>query len=257
MAASANTTADGSATTVDQAEIAQFDRIATDWWDPDGLFKPLHQMNPLRLGYIRDRVTDHFRLEADTVEPFDGLRFVDVGCGGGLLSEPVCRLGAQVTGIDAGSEGIAVAKAHAGAIGLDIDYRVKTAEELAADDARFDVVLALEIIEHVADTNTFLDALADLVAPGGMVFVSTLNRTRISYLKAIVAGEYVLRWLPRGTHDWHKFVRPSELAALCRSAGLSIQDVSGMVYNPVAGRWSLSRRDLSTNYIAAAIKPDA
>lgn len=243
-----------SATTVDDKEIAQFDRIAPDWWDPSGMFKPLHQMNPLRVGYIRDRAVAHFGQDEASVTPFDGLRIVDVGCGGGLLSEPMRRLGAEVTGIDAGGEGVAVAQAHAAAMGLDIDYRVETAESLAASGTTFDVVLALEIIEHVADTEAFLGALSDLAKPGGLVFLSTLNRTRMSFLKAIVAGEYVLRWLPRGTHDWRKFVRPSELAAGLRAAGLTVDDLSGMIYNPVAGRWALSRRDLSVNYIAAASK---
>lgn len=255
MAAKA-TTADGrGTTTVDHTEIAQFDRIAPDWWDPDGMFKPLHQMNPLRIGYIRDRVVAHFHKDDDSLIPFAGLRLVDVGCGGGLLSEPMCRLGARVTGIDAGGEGVAVARAHADGIGLDIDYRVQTAESLAASGERFDIVLALEIIEHVADVDAFLAALSDLAAPGGLVILSTLNRTRTSYVKAIVAGEYVLRWLPRGTHDWRKFLRPSELAAGLRTVGLTVDDLSGMSYNPIAGRWSLSRRDLSANYIAAATKP--
>jgi len=252
MTANASTTADDGATTVDKEEIAQFGRIATDWWDPKGLFKPLHQMNPLRVGYIRDAVVDRFDRNADSLTPFDGMRFVDVGCGGGLLSEPIARLGARVTGVDASVEGIDVAKAHANARALEIDYRVETAEDLAAAGERFDVVMALEIIEHVADVDRFMSALADLTAPGGMVFISTLNRTRISYLKAIIAGEYVLRWLPRGTHDWHKFVRPSELASGFRSVGLTVQDISGMIYDPIGGRWSLSSRDLSVNYIAMA-----
>ncbi|MEM8586593.1 MAG: bifunctional 2-polyprenyl-6-hydroxyphenol methylase/3-demethylubiquinol 3-O-methyltransferase UbiG [Pseudomonadota bacterium] len=240
--------------TVDDREISQFDRIAHDWWDPEGMFKPLHRMNPLRIGYIRDQVVARFERPEDSVVPFDGLSIVDVGCGGGLLSEPMSRLGARVTGIDAASGGVSVAQAHAEAAGLAIDYRVETAEGLAASGAKFDVVLALEIIEHVADTDEFLGALADLTAPDGMVFISTLNRTRRSFATAIVGAEYVLRWLPRGTHDWRKFVKPSELAAGLRKAGLTVGDISGMVYDPIRGRWKLSRRDLAINYIAAASK---
>ncbi len=240
--------------TVDDREISQFDSISHDWWDPDGMFKPLHRMNPLRIGYVRDRVAARFERPDDSVVPFDGLSIVDVGCGGGLLSEPMSRLGARVTGIDAASEGVAVAKAHAEAGGLAIDYRVETAEGLAASGAKFDVVLALEIIEHVADVDEFLGALADLTASGGMVFLSTLNRTRRSFATAIIGAEYVLRWLPRGTHDWRKFVKPSELAAGLRKAGLTVEDISGMVYDPIRGRWKLSRRDLVINYIAAASK---
>ncbi|MEM7442068.1 MAG: bifunctional 2-polyprenyl-6-hydroxyphenol methylase/3-demethylubiquinol 3-O-methyltransferase UbiG [Pseudomonadota bacterium] len=254
MAEKAGANPDLGTGTVDQAEIAQFGRIAGDWWDPNGLFKPLHQMNPLRLGHIRDQVVAHFDRDGASLTPFSGLRIVDVGCGGGLLSEPICRLGAQVTGIDAGEEGVEVAKSHAKAMGLEIDYRVETAEDLAASGETYDVVLALEIIEHVAEIDQFVAALADLTSPGGLVFLSTLNRTRRSYLSAIVAGEYVLRWLPRGTHDWRKFVRPSELAAQLRGNGLDVQDISGMIYNPVRGSWSLSRRDLAVNYIAVASK---
>lgn len=242
---------------LDAEEVGRFDRQATAWWDPNGVFGPLHQMNPVRVDYIRRRVAAARDLPADGARPLAGLRAVDVGCGGGLLSEALARLGAEVVGIDAGSEAIATAAAHAADSGLAIDYRVATAEELAAAGERFDLVCALEIVEHVADVDAFLGAVAALARPGGQLFLSTLNRTPKSFALAIVAAEYVLRWVPRGTHDWRRFPRPSELSAGLRRHGLAVADLSGMVYSPLSRSWSLAPRDLSVNYILEARKPAA
>lgn len=238
--------------TVDDDEVARFSALAGAWWDPDGDFAPLHRFNPVRLGYIRDRLCAHFGRPTRALRPFEGLEALDVGCGGGLIAEPLARLGAGVTGIDASARNIAVAAAHAGEQGLAIDYRETTAEALAASGARFDVVLALEIVEHVADIGLFLDSCAALVRPGGALLLATLNRTPKSFLFAIVGGEYVLRWLPRGTHRWDRFVRPSELAAALRPNRLRIADIEGMHYDPLAGDWRLGG-DVAVNYIAFAV----
>jgi 2-polyprenyl-6-hydroxyphenyl methylase/3-demethylubiquinone-9 3-methyltransferase len=240
-------------TTVDAAEIDRFAALADAWWDPEGEFRPLHRLNPTRLAYVRDRLIGHFALDPRARRPFDGLRVLDVGCGGGLISEPVARLGAAVTGIDAADRNIAVAAAHARESGLSIDYRAATVEDLAKAGERFDAVLALEIIEHVADVELFLDACGTVLKPGGILVLSTLNRTPKAFALAIVGAEYVLRWLPRGTHDWRKFVRPSELAAGLRRAGLALGDLSGMAYNPLNDKWTLGR-DLDVNYFAVAVK---
>ncbi|MGE0722905.1 MAG: bifunctional 2-polyprenyl-6-hydroxyphenol methylase/3-demethylubiquinol 3-O-methyltransferase UbiG [Alphaproteobacteria bacterium] len=243
--------------TVDPAEVARFADLAADWWDPDGRMRPLHRLNPVRLAYLRDRIAARFGRDIRADRPLSGLAVVDIGCGGGLLSEPLARLGATVTGIDAADASIAVARAHAAAGGLAIDYRCATVEALAADGARFDVVLNMEVVEHVADREAFLDAAADLVAPGGLTLVSTLNRTTKAWLLAIVGAEYVLGWLPRGTHDWRKFVRPSELAAAFRRNGLLLDDLTGVAYDPIGDRWRLSPGDLEVNYMAAATRPAA
>jgi 2-polyprenyl-6-hydroxyphenyl methylase/3-demethylubiquinone-9 3-methyltransferase len=242
------------ASTVDPAEIGRFERIAADWWDPQGEFKPLHRMNPLRVGYIRDRACARFGRDPDAIGCLAGLSAVDVGCGGGLLAEPMARLGATVTGVDAGAEAIAAAQLHAQAAGLDIDYRATTAEALAAEGRTFDLVLALEIVEHVADVDLFLASLERLLAPGGIVVMSTLNRTRRSYLMAIVGAEYVLRMLSLGTHDWRKFLKPHELAAALRRQGLTVADAHGMVLDLPSGHWRLSARDLAVNYILTATR---
>ena len=239
---------------VDDAEIARFESVAAEWWDSDGQFKPLHRMNPTRIGYIRDAVCRHFGRTIGDPAPLTGLEVADVGCGGGLLCEPMARLGAKVTGIDAGEEAVSIARLHGAQMGLEIDYRQGTAEAIAAEGARFDVVLALEIVEHVADIDTFLAAVAKLVRPGGVLIMSTLNRTPKSYGLAIIGAEYLLRWVPRGTHDWRKFVRPSELASGLRAQGIDVDDVRGMVFNPIAGTWSLSERDLEVNYLLAGHK---
>lgn len=242
-------------TTLDEAELARFERVAAEWWDAEGKFRPLHRMNPLRVGYIRDRVSAHYGRDPLGPRPLAGLRLVDVGCGGGLLSEPMARLGAAVTGIDAGAEAVQIARLHAARRDLAIEYRCMTAEDLVATGERFDVVLALEIVEHVADRDAFLRAVAGLCRPGGAVVMSTINRTAKSFALAIVGAEYVLRWVPRGTHTWRKFVRPSELSAGLRRCGVMVQDVTGIVYDPLRGIWSLSTQDLDVNYILFAEKP--
>ena len=240
--------------TVDAREIAQFAAIADAWWDEEGAFKPLHRLNPVRLRYIRDRLCAHFGRDPEAPKPLSGLRLVDVGCGGGLLCEPMTRMGATVTGIDAAEEGIAAAKAHAASVGLKIDYRAATAESLVAAGESFDAVISMEVLEHVANVDAFLAACRDLTRPGGALALSTLNRTPKSYLTAIVGAEYVLRWLPRGTHNWKKFIRPSELAAALRRQGLELADLTGIEYSPLADRFSLGR-DLGVNYLAFATRP--
>jgi len=233
---------------IDQAEIAKFEAMAAEWWDPNGKFRPLHRMNPLRLDYIADQIAAEFGRDRRSLRPFAGLEVLDIGCGGGLASEPMARLGATVTGADATEVNIAVARAHAAQQGLEIDYRATTAEALLATEARFDVVLALEIVEHVADPASFVATCRELLKPGGLLILTTLNRTGRSFAAAIVGAEWVLRWLPRGTHDWRRFITPEELAAHARAAGLAEADRRGMVFNPLTGGWSLSDRDLAVNY---------
>lgn len=241
-------------TTVDIAEIERFSAMAAEWWDPLGKFRPLHKLNPVRLGHIRDTAVRHFGLDARARRPLEGLRILDIGCGGGLVAEPLARLGAGVTGVDAAERNIAVASLHARESGLVIDYRLGNAEDLAAAGESFDIVLALEIIEHVADVPLFVSAISRLARPGGLVLVATMNRTWKAFAMAIVGAEYVLRWLPRGTHDWKKFLRPSEVAAELRRNGLNTAEVRGMTYNPLGDRWSLSA-DTDVNYILTAAKP--
>jgi 2-polyprenyl-6-hydroxyphenyl methylase/3-demethylubiquinone-9 3-methyltransferase len=236
-------------TTVDPAEVERFSRIAEEWWDPAGKFAPLHRLSPLRLGYIRDRAAAHWQRDALSEVPLRGLSVLDIGCGGGLISEPMTRLGARVTGIDAAARNIAVAALHAGKQDLEIDYRQGTAEALARSDARFDIVLALEIVEHVADVDLFLKSCGRLVKPDGLLFLSTLNRTAKAWVLAIAGAEYVLGWLPRGTHDWRKFLKPSEVVNGLRAAGVTAQEVVGVVYSPLSREWSLNRRDLDVNYM--------
>lgn len=239
---------------VDPAEIARFAEIAESWWDPLGSFRPLHQLNPTRLAFIRDHLAGHFGRDTTGSSPFAGFSLLDIGCGGGLVAEPLTRLGARVTGIDAGTEAIGVARSHAMAEGLAIDYRVATAEAMVAEGAVFDVVLALEVVEHVADPADFVASVGRLVRPGGAVVFSTLNRTAKSFAFGIVGAEYLLRWLPRGTHSWSKFRRPSELAADVRAAGLEVRALTGMQYNPLSDRWSLGA-DLGFNYLMFAVAP--
>jgi 2-polyprenyl-6-hydroxyphenyl methylase/3-demethylubiquinone-9 3-methyltransferase len=243
--------------TVDTGEIARFARLAESWWDPAGAFRPLHRFNPTRIGYVRDRLVAHFGRDRKSVAPFRGLRLLDIGCGGGLVAEPMARLGFAVTGIDAAAETVAAARAHAEAVGLAIDYRLAAAEELAASGERFDAVLALEIVEHVADREGFLAAAGALVRPGGAAVFATLNRTPKAYLLAIIGAEYVLRWLPAGTHQWSKFVRPSELVGGLRRAGLAAADMTGMAYDPLRDTWSLVPRDIDVNYAVFATKPES
>jgi 2-polyprenyl-6-hydroxyphenyl methylase/3-demethylubiquinone-9 3-methyltransferase len=236
---------------VDPDEIARFEAMAAQWWDPDGKFAPLHKFNPVRLAWIRERLVEHFARDPSSLRPFEGLRILDIGCGGGLVAEPMARMGAQVVGVDASARNVEVARVHARQGGLDIDYRSGTAESLQAAGERFDAVLSLEVVEHVADPAAFLASCAALVAPGGALMVATINRTPQAFALAIVGAEYVLRWLPRGTHRWSKFVRPSEVAAALRPTGLDLREFAGMSYNPLADRWRVGR-DLSVNYMAYA-----
>lgn len=252
MSRSAAPSAPEARTTVDDAELAKFARMAADWWSPTGKFRPLHKFNPTRLGYIKREVSRHFGRDERSGRAFDRLTMLDIGCGGGLLSEPLARLGATVTGADASATNIEVAKIHAETSDLTIDYRATTAEAIAANGETFDVVLAMEIVEHVADVNLFLTECARMVKPGGLLFVATLNRTPKSFALAIIGAEYVLRWLPVGTHDWHKFVKPAEIVAPVEAAGLSIVEKMGVAYNPLLDRWSLNARDLDVNYMVLA-----
>jgi 2-polyprenyl-6-hydroxyphenyl methylase/3-demethylubiquinone-9 3-methyltransferase len=240
--------------TVDAQEVARFNALAESWWDPHGKFRPLHKFNPTRLAYIRDRVAAHFGRDAEGPRPLSGLKVLDIGCGGGLLAEPLARLGATVTAIDAAEDNVRVARRHAQAGGLAIDYRHARAEDLAAAGERFDVVLAMEVVEHVADLDAFLDAACALLAPRGTLVIATLNRTARAFALAVVGAEYVLRWLPRGTHQWKKFVRPSELAQRLRRNGLTVAEVTGVSYNPLGDSWHLSG-DLGVNYMVFATGP--
>ena len=239
---------------IDPDEVAKFAALAGDWWDPAGKFAPLHKLNPARLTFIRDRIAAHQGRDPLAERPLAGLRVLDIGCGGGLLCEPLTRLGAQVTGIDAAEPNVAAAARHAAEGGLDIDYRHTTAEALAAGGTHFDLVLNMEVVEHVADVKAFLQASSALAAPGGAMVLATLNRTPKSFAFAIVGAEYLLRWLPRGTHDWRKFLRPSELVAFLRAAGLETRELTGVAYNPLTGTWHLSPRDLDVNYMIFAVK---
>jgi 2-polyprenyl-6-hydroxyphenyl methylase/3-demethylubiquinone-9 3-methyltransferase len=235
-------------TSLNPREIDHFSKDSARWWDENGPFRPLHRLGSLRMRYIRDRLIAHFGLDADNLTPFKGLKILDVGCGGGLVCEPLTRLGADVTGIDADENAIGVAKRHATGSSLKIDYRSATAEELAEKKRSYSVILALEIVEHVADRDFFVQTCADLCRPGGLVIFSTLNRTPKSFALGIVAAEHVLRWVPRGTHDWKKFVRPSELAASARDAGLREKNVSGYGYNPLTQSFEFSDRYVAVNY---------
>lgn len=243
-----------SQTTVDPAEVAKFEAMAAEWWDPNGKFKPLHMLNPCRLDYITGQIAAEFDRDLASPLPFKGLRLLDIGCGGGLLSEPMARLGAEVVGADAAPRNIPVAQVHAVQSGLNIDYRHTTAEAMAAAGEQFDVVLNMEVVEHVADPLAYLTACQQLLMPGGLMICSTLNRNAKSYLMAIIGAEHVMRWLPKGTHDWKKFITPDELLDLIRKAGLDPVDKKGMVFNPISWSWSLSARDLSVNYVTASVK---
>ena len=239
---------------VDDSEVAKFAALAESWWDSEGPFRPLHKFNPVRIRFIRDRLAGHFNRDPLAPEPLAGLRLLDIGCGGGLLTEPLTRLGATVVGIDATEKNIRIAALHAEQGGLSIDYRHTTAEALDEAGERFDAVLNMEVVEHVADVDAFLTASGNLVDNGGLMIAATLNRTAKSFALAIVGAEYVLRWLPRGTHDWRRFVRPSELAAGLRHAGMTVTSLTGVVFNPLTGIWSLSERDLDVNYMAVAVR---
>ncbi len=239
--------------TIDSAEVERFSAMAAEWWDPAGKFRPLHKFNPVRLSYIRDRVGAHFDRDFSEPNPLKGMRILDIGCGGGLLCEPMARLGADVVGADPSEINIEVAKLHAAESGLEIDYRAVTAEELAADGEMFDVVLNMEVVEHVADVELFLTKCAAMVRPGGLMFVATINRTLKALGLAIVGAEYVLRWLPKGTHQYDKLVRPEEIEGPLSSASMRIIDRSGVSYNPLADEWRQSR-DMDVNYMLLAEK---
>lgn len=239
-------------TTIDPAEVAKFEAMAAEWWDPAGKFRPLHLMNPCRLDYLTSQIAAEFGRDLTKAAPFAGLRILDIGCGGGLLSEPMARLGAEVVGADAAPRNIPVARLHAEQSGLVIDYRFTTAEDLAAAGEQFDVVLNMEVVEHVSDPQAYLTACHDLLKPGGIMLCSTLNRNPKSFLMAIIGAEWVMRWLPKGTHDWSKFITPEELYALITRAGLTPLDRKGMVFNPVSWSWSLSSGDFTVNYVTTS-----
>ena len=241
-------------TTVNDAEIAKFTAMAEEWWNPDGKFKPIHKFNPVRLGYIREHLLAQFGRDGSLMRPFEGLSILDVGCGGGLLCEPLARLGATVTGIDAAERNIAVARIHAEQSGLDIDYRATTSEALAAAGERFDMVLNMEVVEHVDNVPLYMKSCADLVKPGGLMLTATLNRTARAYALAIVGAEYVLGWLPKGTHDWKKFLTPEEIRTLITRNGLRVTAETGVVYHPLADEWRRSR-DMGVNYMVMAERP--
>ena len=241
-------------TTVDPAEVAKFEAMAAEWWDLEGKFKPLHMMNPIRLKYITEQIAAEVGRDLDDDKPFAGLRILDIGCGGGLLCEPMARLGATIVGVDAAERNIPVAQAHARQSGLDIDYRWTTAETMAAAGEQFDVVLNMEVVEHVADPLAYLTACQQLLKQGGLHICSTINRNPKSFAVAILGAEYVMRWLPKGTHEWSKFITPDELYDLIRKGGLDPVDRKGFVFNPVLWTWSISDRDLSVNYVTASIK---
>jgi 2-polyprenyl-6-hydroxyphenyl methylase / 3-demethylubiquinone-9 3-methyltransferase len=239
--------------TIDSGEVDRFARHAADWWDPESSFRALHRVTPIRIEFIRSRLARHFRRDTSLVSPFRGLRLLDIGCGGGLAAEPMSRLGFDVTGIDAEEGAIATARDHSRAAGLAIDYRIATAGSGNILDERFDVVLALEVIEHVADRDDFMQSVTAHVAPHGAAIIATLNRTLRSFALAIVGAEYLLGWIPLGTHDWRKFVRPSELILGLRRNGLRATDLCGLSYQPGTGNWALSR-DLSVNYLVMAVR---
>ncbi|WP_375656540.1 bifunctional 2-polyprenyl-6-hydroxyphenol methylase/3-demethylubiquinol 3-O-methyltransferase UbiG [Bartonella sp. CM120XJJH] len=242
---------DETQTTIDQSEIDHFSRIATEWWNPQGKFRPLHQFNPTRLAYIREKVCLEFNRDPSSLTPFDNLKILDIGCGGGLLSEPMARLGAMVVGVDAAQTNIEVAKTHAAQNDLSIDYRTTTAEVLANEGEKFDIILNMEVVEHVADVNLFIAATAKMLKPQGLMFVSTLNRTWKAWGLAIVGAEYILRWLPKGTHDYKKFLKPLELKNFLSKNALTIIDEIGITYNPLNDSWNRSK-DMGVNYLLLA-----
>lgn len=258
-AENSNNTAHGgtNSTTIDQNEVEKFTAIAEEWWDPFGKFKPLHKFNPVRLAFIRDTVCTHFGLDRLKKRPLEGLRLLDVGCGGGLVAEPMCRLGAKVTAIDAAERNIKTALAHSEPAGLEIDYRATTVEALhAANEPGFDVLLNLEVVEHVADIDLFLKTSASLVKPGGIMIMATINRTAKAFALAKVGAEYILRWLPAGTHDPRKFVKPEEARRILTNSGMSVTASTGVSYNPLLDLWRISE-DTGVNYMLTAVRSEA
>lgn len=233
-------------TTIDTDEIERFSRISDEWWNEKGKFAPLHSMNPTRINFIKEQVLKNF------TDSFNGLTLLDIGCGGGLIAEPMARLGAKVTGIDASEKNIKVASLHAKKMGLTIDYRCTSAEALAQTNDRFDVVLALEIVEHVADLELFLKSAVNLLKPNGIIIISTLNRTAKSYALAIIGAEYVMRLLPVGTHSWNKFLKPREICNILEQNNMLVSELTGMTMNPITWKWKLDAKDLAVNYIVVA-----
>jgi 2-polyprenyl-6-hydroxyphenyl methylase/3-demethylubiquinone-9 3-methyltransferase len=243
------------AASIDPDEVEQFARLGAQWWNPRGPMAALHKFNPVRLGYIRDEATAHFSRDPRNLDSLSGLRILDIGCGGGILAEPLARLGAQVVGADPSEENIAVATAHAKDSGVSVDYRATTAEDLAAQREQFDIVLAMEVVEHVTNVDQFVATCAAMVKPGGLMIAATLNRTMKSFALAIVGAEYILRWLPRGTHRWDKFVTPEELERALAAGGLNVTAERGVIYNLLADRWQLSD-DMDVNYMMVAARED-
>ena len=239
-------------TTINKEEIQKFSNFADQWWDPKGKFKPLHMFNPIRIEYITEKVKDHFKLESKKIEPFKGLEILDIGCGGGLMSEPMTRLGGNVTGIDASEKNIKIAKIHSKKNNLKINYLTASPEKLKEIE-KYDVILNLEIIEHVEDVNLYLKSCFSLLKKNGLMFTATLNRTLISYIKAIIGAEYILRWLPIGTHDWNKFIKPEELEKKLLNENFSTIDVKGLEFNPITQKWKKTE-NLSVNYIICCTK---
>ncbi|MDR7037822.1 2-polyprenyl-6-hydroxyphenyl methylase/3-demethylubiquinone-9 3-methyltransferase [Methylobacterium sp. BE186] len=250
----ASSGASARASSIDRDEVARFDALAATWWDERGPMRVLHRFNPVRLAYIRDAACRHFGRDPNAPFALDGLSLVDVGCGGGVLSEPLARLGARVTGLDPAAENIRVARAHAESEGVPVAYRSETIEAVVDAGERFDIVLAMEVVEHVVDMPAFVRKAAEAVKPGGLMFAATINRTMRSFALAIVGAEYVLRWLPKGTHDWEKFVTPAELTRAVEAGGLVVTDTTGVVYNPLGDTWWASR-DTGVNYMIAAERP--
>jgi 2-polyprenyl-6-hydroxyphenyl methylase / 3-demethylubiquinone-9 3-methyltransferase len=239
---------------VDEREIDKFSRLAEEWWNPDGKFRPLHKFNPTRLQFIREIALAHFDRDPKSLSPFGGLKLLDIGCGGGLLSEPMSRLGFDVLGVDASEKNIGIAEAHAAAASVNVHYRATTAEALAAEGARFDLVLNMEVVEHVADVPGFLGACVNVLAPGGVMIVATLNRTMKSLALAKVAAEYVLGWLPVGAHDWSRFITPFELKTKLEDAGLKVTRLQGVSFDILTWDWKLSG-DTDVNYMVVGEKP--
>ncbi|MPZ59236.1 MAG: bifunctional 2-polyprenyl-6-hydroxyphenol methylase/3-demethylubiquinol 3-O-methyltransferase UbiG [Rhizobiales bacterium] len=245
----------GSRSTVDAAEVAQFSRLAAEWWDPNGSMAALHKFNPVRLAYIRDQACARFGRDPKRLDSLSGLRMLDIGCGGGILSEPLARLGAVMVGADPSEDNVAAARQHADRAGVAVDYRCTTAEALADAGERFDIVLAMEVVEHVTNVGLFVARCAEMVKPGGLMIVATINRTLKAFALAIVGAEYVLRWLPRGTHQWDKFVTPNELEIALAKAGLAVSAQTGVIYNLIADRWQLST-DMDVNYMIVVARSD-
>jgi 2-polyprenyl-6-hydroxyphenyl methylase/3-demethylubiquinone-9 3-methyltransferase len=242
---------DAAKSTIDQSEVDRFSSMAAEWWSPTGKFRPLHKFNPVRLAYIRDKACVNFGRDPKSARPLEGLRVLDIGCGGGLLSEPIARMGATVVGADPSEKNIGIASTHAHASGVAVDYRAVTAEQLAAEGETFDIVLNMEVVEHVADVGLFMTTCAGMVRPGGLMFVATINRTMKAAALAIFTAENILRWLPRGTHQYEKLVRPEELEKPLTANGLTVVDRTGVFFNPLANQWNLSK-DMDVNYMLLA-----